>query len=65
MTTEDVERMLPIVADSWTQLRRCDVYRLLSQFGAECRDAGTIVLTFRPDLKKHVNDACEDIESFA
>lgn len=65
MTTEDVERMLPIVADSWTQLRQCDVYRLLSQFGADCRDAGAIVLTFRPDLKKHVNDACKDIESFA
>ena len=62
--TEHVESVLPVVADSWTLLRKSDVYRLLSQFGAdELDEVAEIVLAMRPDCKKQVTEAVDDISN--
>ena len=64
--TEHVNRMLPVVADSWTQLRKSDIYRLLSQFGVEELDeASAVVLENRPDCKKQIIEDIADIRDNA
>ena len=57
MITEDcVNTMLPIVADSWETLRRCDVFRLLDSISYATHqsvlDAAEIVGQKRPDLRE-------------
>jgi len=55
MTLQDVERQLPIVADSWAQLRPCDLFRLLESFPpAGMRAGAAIVAAQRPDLAERV-----------
>ena len=54
MITEDcINRMLPVVADSWDRLRGCDVDRLLISIYYETLsglyNAGKIVKSKRPD----------------
>lgn len=49
---------LQVVADSWPELRKCDVYRLLDPWFKE--DLGALVAAIRanrPDLSEEV-DAC-------
>ena len=66
MITEDcINRMLPVVADSWDRLRGCDVDRLLISIYYETLsglyNAGKIVKSKRPDLSSQVDDAVSKI----
>jgi hypothetical protein len=66
MITQDcIDRMLPIVADSWEQLRGCDVFRLLDSISYESREsldnAARIIVGKRPDLLDRVEDAASEI----
>lgn len=66
MITQDcMNRMLPIVADSWDRLRGCDVYRLLSSVYyeklASLYAAGEAIKTKRPDLTGKVDEAVAEI----
>ena len=66
MITQDcMDRVLPVVANSWEQLRRCDVYRLLDQIAYDdaksIADARDFVIAKRPDLKDEANEACCDL----
>jgi hypothetical protein len=60
-----MDRVLPVVADSWEQLRRCDVYRLLDQIAYDdaksIADARDFVIAKRPDLKSQANEVCADL----
>lgn len=61
---ENANAMLPIVADSWSALRGCDVYRLL----AICDDyepAAEVVRDMRPDLQADVREALADLRAIA
>jgi len=64
MVTEDcLNRVLPVVADSWAQLRRSDVDRLLNQIHYDNKVsllvATGIVATKRPDLQKQIDQSVE------
>jgi len=64
MITEDcLNRVLPVVADSWAQLRRSDVDRLLNQIHYDNKVsllvAAGIVATKRPDLQKQIDQSVE------
>ena len=62
----EVNSMLSIVADRWSTLRGCDVYRLLDQFDLEDQNAiGDVIKRKRPDLKRHVDEALTDLEGEA
>lgn len=66
ITKECLDTVLPIVADSWDQLRGCDVDRLLDQFHYEhvdsLNEAGNIIAKQRPDLHERVAAAVEVIK---
>jgi hypothetical protein len=53
--------MLPVVADSWDRLRGCDVDRLLSCIKFKdvqsIKDAGSIIVAKRKDLEDYVCEA--------
>lgn len=60
--TEDcLNRVLPVVADSWEQLRGCDVERLLDSISYDDQDsvadAADIIKAKRPDLAAQVDEA--------
>lgn len=62
MITEDcLNRVLPVVADSWEQLRGCDVERLLDSISYDDQDgvadAADIIKAKRPDLTAQVDEA--------
>lgn len=62
MVTEDyLNRVLPVVADSWPQLRRSDVDRLLNQIHYDNKEsllvAAGIVAAKRPDLQKQIDES--------
>ncbi len=64
MVTEDcLNRVLPVVADSWKQLRRSDVDRLLNQIFYDDKSslmvAAGIVAAKRPDLQKQIDQSVE------
>ena len=66
MITKDcIDRMLPIVADSWDKLRGCDVFRLLDSIAYESGEsldtAARIVVGNRPDLLARVGEAASEI----
>lgn len=66
MITQDcLNRVLPVVADSWEQLRPCDVFRLLDSIYYESLSglyaAGEIIKTKRPDLTKKVDEAVAEL----
>ena len=65
ITKSYVDKVLPMVADSWQQLRKADVYRLLDQLHEEYPDqlheAGKIIKQQRPDLKHEVEDCLEEL----
>lgn len=54
-------RNLPMVADSWAQLRRCDVERLLDSIGYDDQDqvadAADLIKAKRPDLAAQADEA--------
>jgi len=64
-TPKDLEQLLPIVADSWEQLRACDVWRLLSALDfksiQEIENAAEIVAIHRPDLASKARDEAGEI----
>ena len=66
ITQECIESVLPVVADSWSQLRRCDVYRLMSQIHYESyqslTDAGHIITHKRSDLADEVRGCVAEIK---
>lgn len=71
ITADCVERVLPVVADSWEQLRGCDVYRLLDSFAyleedkthdmPGLRQAAEVIAKRRTDLANHVQEAVDDL----
>lgn len=66
MITDDcLDRVLPVVADSWEQLRGCDVYRLLNSINYESKEslgkATGIVMLKRPDLSDRIQEASREI----
>ena len=67
ITPDCLDRMLPVVADSWEQLRGCDVYRLLNSIYYESLGglykAGDVVVAKRPDLAEAVAEAVRDIHA--
>ena len=57
--------MLPIVADSWGQLRSIDVYRLIDAIAYEsveslCK-AGEIIIDKCPQLESEVQNVVDEI----
>lgn len=62
---DTVNKMLPIVADSWDKLRSCDVYRLISSvpFGSmdEMGEAVNVILSERPDLAETISDVANEV----
>lgn len=58
-------RNLKVVADSWSQLRRSDIYRLLTSIPAksfeEHAEAGKIIVENCPSFEDEVNDVLEEI----
>jgi hypothetical protein len=49
-----LSRLLPVVADSWKQLRACDVFRLLDSLRCspdERTEAARLIGVYRPDLR--------------
>ena len=64
--TGDLTSVLPVVADNWSKLRGCDVYRLIDQFDYDYhKTAGQVILHVRPDLKNEVSEALADLEADA
>lgn len=65
ITEKCLDTVLPVVADSWEKLRRCDVYRLLDQIhytGAESiARAAQIIAAKRPDLATEASDCASDL----
>jgi hypothetical protein len=65
ITPDCMDRVLPVVADSWERLRRIDVYRLMTQFHYETpesvRRAGEIIGENRPDLKAEADAVVGEI----
>ena len=64
ITLDYLNRILPVVADSWAQLRQSDVYRLLLNFAgdlAALSQACQIVFEQRSDLRDEIADAAVDI----
>lgn len=65
ITIDCLNRVLPVVADSWEQLRGCDVERLLDSIAYDDQDgvadAADIIKVMRPDLAKQVDAAAEYI----
>jgi len=66
MVTKDcLNRVLPVVADSWEKLRKCDVYRLLGQIQYDSleslRIAGSLVTKERPEYAQAVQDAIDEL----
>lgn len=69
MVTEDcMNRVLPVVADSWEQLRRCDVERLLHSIHYVTVEglyqAAEIVKAKRPDLADTVSQEAEVLTNY-
>ena len=65
--TETLNRALPVVADSWDHLRRCDIYRLLSvphyDGPADVYIAAGIIGNRRPEFAATANaDAADYIQ---
>ena len=59
---QHVDRLLPKVADSWAKLRKCDVYRLISQYlSTEWKGVGAVIIMNRPDLADEVSACIEDL----
>jgi hypothetical protein len=65
ITPDYMDRMLPVVADSWERLRRIDVYRLMTRIHYETpesvRRAGEIIGENRPDLKAEADAVVGEI----
>ena len=65
-TEECMNTMLPIVANSWAELRGCDVYRLLNSLNYERLNsllrAAEMIVKQRPDLESQVLDARIELE---
>ena len=66
MITQDcIEVVLPVVADSWEKLRKCDVYRLLNQIHYDSHDsltsAARVIVHKRPDLCDEVRGCVSEI----
>ena len=63
LTIDCLNRVLPVVADSWEQLRRGDVDRLLDQIHYDDKQsllvAAGIIATQRPDLQKQIDQSVE------
>lgn len=63
--TNTIEALLPVVADSWEQLRGCDVFRLLEEIsnvaGAQLLVAASYVMEQRPDLSREVLDSIDEL----
>lgn len=52
---------LQVVADSWPELRKCDIYRLLDPWFKEDLDALVAAIRAnRPDLSEEVDDCLEE-----
>ena len=65
ITPECLETVLPIVADSWEQLRSADVYRLIDNIAYEnieslC-EAGKIIIGKCPQLESEVQNVVDEI----
>lgn len=64
ITPDCIQTMLPIVADSWEQLRGCDVFRLLDQIVYDNEDslefAADVIRGHRPDLTEEIQDAVNE-----
>lgn len=67
ITEAFMDRALPVVADSWPQLRRLDVERLLNHVRHDSKEslltAAGIVAAKRPELQKYIDEAVEYISS--
>jgi len=65
ITFERMNKLLPIVADSWKQLRKSDVYRLLNSIGsdlpASIEQAANVIHSQRPDLRDEIAECAVDI----
>ena len=65
VTLDCLNRVLPVVADSWKQLRKSDVYRLLNSIAydspAGLQQACNIVFAQRPDLRDQIAEAAVEI----
>ena len=64
MTTFNAEQAVSIAADSWPDLRRCDVYRLFDSHDPEHWTAIYRCLKQqRPDLAFEAREAMADLEA--
>lgn len=65
ITTDCLNAVLPIVADSWDRLRKCDVYRLLDSIQYthvdSINDAGKAIIARRPDLADEVEEVVSEL----
>lgn len=62
LTTQQVDNALTVVADSWPELRRCDVFRLLATTWPEMREELVAGIEFhRPDLVDEANDVIREM----
>ncbi len=55
-TTQQADSMLKIAADSWEKLRKCDVERLITTYGASYAEH---IIDNRPDLAEECVDVCQ------
>ena len=58
MTPEQAETALHIAANTWAELRKCDVYRLIEVYGSEY---AIHITTNRPDLADECTECIADL----
>jgi len=65
ITADCLDRMLPVVADSWEKLRRGDVFRLMDSIhylsAESANDAAGFIAARRPDLEAEAKEAADDL----
>lgn len=59
-----VRQTLPLVADSWSTLRGCDIYRLMGEFASlDWPLVADMIKSERPDLAADTDEALADIQA--
>lgn len=65
ITKEDINLVLPVVANNWQSLRKCDVFRLLNQIHYTTQkgltDAGNIIKQERPEFTEEVDECVAEL----
>ena len=66
VTPNCLDIVLPVVADSWDKLRKCDIYRLMDQIHYESKEsafaAAAIIASHRPEFRQEAEDCAAELQ---